>query len=193
MAFHKVHARKASSRWRALKFLAIVVLLWPAPSSLFAAPCPDADIVKRAADALMAAARAGSPPQFADALRTYADLDSITMFALGKHRKLLPDEQREELVALTTLYVSRTFNNFRLKFKAESIQIEDCRDDLVRSVMKFRGHQGKQIVLWRMKDARVADVNLQNVWMGQLLRTEFYRLLAESNGNFKALLSSLTQ
>lgn len=172
----------------AIKAVALVLIL---TVSVGAARCPEARVVERAADALMAAARAGSPSQFAHAMRTYADMNAITLFALGKYRDRLPAAKRAQLVSLTTAFVSRTFNDFRLKFKAQSMVVEDCRDGTVRTVFKFRGVLGKQPVIWRLRGGRVFDVNLQSIWLGQLLRTEFYRVMAENHGDINALLRHL--
>lgn len=172
----------------AIRAVALVLIL---SVSLGATRCPEARVVERAADALMAAARAGSPSQFARAMRTYADMNAIALFALGKHRDRLPAAKRAQLVSLTTSFVSRTFNDFRLKFKAQSMVVEDCRDGTVRTVFKFRGVLGKQPVIWRVKNGRIFDVNLQSIWLGQLLRTEFYRVMAENQGDINALLRHL--
>lgn len=156
-----------------------------------AASCPDAKVVEKAGNAMIAAAKAGSPSQFADAMRTYGDMDAITMFALGKHKTALPAARRGELVALTASFLARTFNDFRLKFRADSIAIEDCRDNTVRTEMRFLGQQGKQPVIWRIKNGRVSDVNVQNVWLAQLLRTEFSRIMVKNNGDINALIRQL--
>ncbi len=156
-----------------------------------AARCPEAEIVKQAGAALMAAAHAGSPSRFAGALRTYANMDAITMFALGKYRSKLPSSKRRQLVSLTTSFISRTFNDYRLKFKARSMEVRDCRRGRVTTMFKFLGVQGKQPVIWRLKRGRIVDVNLQNVWLAQLLRTEFYRVMAESQGDIDALFRHL--
>ena len=153
--------------------------------------CPEVEIVKQAGTALMAAARAGSSSQFARALRTHADMDTITMFALGKHRNKLPSSKRRQLVSLTTSFISRTFNDYRLKFKAKSMEVEDCRRGTVRTMFKFLGVQGKQPVIWRLEGTRIVDVNVQNIWLAQLLRSEFYRVMAESSGDIDALFSHL--
>ena len=153
--------------------------------------CPEAEIVKQAGAALMAAARAGSPSQFAGALRTHADMDTITMFALGKHRNKLPPSKRRQLVSLTISFISRTFNDYRLKFKAKSMEVEDCRHGTVRTMFKFLGVQGKQPVIWRLEGTRIVDVNIQSIWLAQLLRSEFYRVMADNRGDFDALFSHL--
>jgi ABC-type transporter MlaC component len=124
-------------------------------------------------------------------LRNHADMSSIALFALGKYRKSLPAGKQAEFVALTTDYVSRTLNDFRLKFRADSISIRDCSGDTIESVIFFLGGKGNQPVLWRIKGSKVADVNVQNVWLAQLLRTNLTGILDKNNGDFGKLFAEM--
>lgn len=179
-------SRHAISSAVTVLFLALV-LSGPA----VAARCPGAEVVQRAAAALMTAARAGSASQFARTLEAYANMDAIAMFALGKYRDRLPASKRRQFVSLTTSFVSRTFNDYRLKFKAQSMEVSDCRFGTVRTIFRFRGVQGKQWVIWKLQGGRVSDVNLQHIWLSQLLRTELYRVMADNQGNIDALFRHL--
>ena len=159
------------------------------PSS--AATCPESAVVERAGTKMIEAAKAGSPAAFSRALQNYADMNSIALFALGKYRKLLPNGKQAEFVALTTDYVSRTLNDFRLKFRAESISIKDCDGETIKSVIFFLGGKGNQPVIWRVKGSKVADVNVQNVWLAQLLRTNLTGILDKNDGNFGKLFDEM--
>ncbi len=172
----------------------VVVFSFAANAPARAAQCPEAAVAQRAAEALMAASRSGSPSAFASALRSYADMNAITTFALGKNRSLVPAGKRGDLVAATTSYISRTFNDYRLKFRAESITIKGCGSGgLVQTNMYFLGGKGNQPVDWRVKGSKVVDVNVQNVWLGQLLRTNFQDILDRNDGSANALLRELKQ
>jgi hypothetical protein len=57
--------------------------------------------------------------------------------------------------------------------------------------MYFLGGKGNQAVLWRMKGNRVADVNVQNVWLAQLLRDNVTGILDRNNGDYRDLLAEL--
>ncbi len=113
------------------------------------------------------------------------------MFALGRYRSGMPGSLRDDYVAALTSYVSRTLNDFRLKFRAESIKVKDCNGAIVNSNMYFLGGKGNQAVLWRMKGNRVADVNVQNVWLAQLLRDNVTGILDRNNGDYRDLLAEL--
>jgi phospholipid transport system substrate-binding protein len=157
----------------------------------FAATCSQSGLVERAGNAMIEAAKSGSPAAFSGALRSYADMGSIAMFALGKYRKNLPAGKQAEFVALTTDYVSRTLNDFRLKFRADSITVRDCDGDKIESVIFFLGGKGNQPVIWRVKGSKVADVNVQNVWLAQLLRTNLTGILDKNNGDFGKLFAEM--
>jgi ABC-type transporter MlaC component len=179
---------RATAAFAAVLFL--ILVLDPSPAR--AATCPEAAVAQRAAEALMAASRSGSPSAFASALRSNADMNAITTFALGKNRSKVSAGKRGELVSATTSYISRTFNDYRLKFRAESITIKSCGSGgLVQSNMFFLGGKGNQPVDWRIKGGKVVDVNVQNVWLGQLLRTNFQDILDRNNGDANALLREL--
>jgi ABC-type transporter MlaC component len=115
----------------------------------------------------------------------------IATFALGKYQSKLPASRRGEYVSLTTDYIARTLNDFRLKFRAESIKITNCRGDTIESLLYFLGGKGNQKALWRIKGNRVADVNVQNVWLAQLLKTDFVGVIDKGGGDIDALFAYL--
>lgn len=140
---------------------------------------------------MIKAAQAGSASEFSSALKKYANMDAIAMFALGKHRKLLPAARKSEFVSLTTSFVSRKFNDYRLKFRANDIIPVNCNGSMVRTQLNFLGNKGPQPVLWRMSGNRVADVNVQGVWLGQLLRTNFEDVLSKNPNGIDALFAHM--
>jgi ABC-type transporter MlaC component len=156
-----------------------------------AAGCPEEAIAQRAGSDMIAAAKAGSAQGFASALQTHADMTAITVFALGKHRKSLPNARLGELVTATTSFVSRTFEGYRLKFRAESQKITACRGDKVVGKLYFLGGKPEQSITWRFKNRRVVDVNIQGVWLSQLLRKNFDTTINEANGDINALFAAL--
>lgn len=171
--------------------LAAGIVALSAPVTSYAATCAQSAVAERAGNAIIQAAKSGSPAAFSGALRSYADMGSIAMFALGKYRQNLPAGKRDEFVSLTTDYVSRTLNDFRLKFRAKSITVRNCSGDTIESVIFFLGGKGNQPVIWRVKGSKVADVNVQNVWLAQLLRTNLTGILDKNNGNFDKLFAEM--
>lgn len=157
------------------------------------ATCADAPVAEKAGAAFISAARSGSAEAFSQALGTHADMPAIMTFALGKHRKLLPESEAEPFAELTKVYIARAFTEYRMKFKAGGLTINGCRGGLVQSTFEPLGVSRPHAVQWRVKDGKVVDVNVQNIWLGQLLRSQFAAVLNKSGGDLGALKAKLAK
>ena len=96
--------------------------------------CPEVEIVKQAGTALMAAARAASPSQFARALR------DPRRHGYRNHVRTWQAPQQTSLLKEAPARVAHKLRSFRapsmttrLKFKAKSMEVEDCRRGTVRN------------------------------------------------------------
>ena len=113
-------------------------------------------------------------------------MDQITLFALGRYQNQLHPNRRAELTSLTSRYVSSTLADFAAKFKGTGIKAIECRSGEV--VSRFnRGAKGAQRVTWRLSGSKIIDVNIQNVWLGQLLRDNFATVIKQGGGTIDAL------
>jgi len=153
--------------------------------------CPQAAIALKAGTALIAAARAGSPSRFAHAFKRYADMPRIARFGLGRHRMALRPSRHAAFTQSVTILISRTFNQYRLKFRADSIEFVDCRGAKVYTRMFFLGGRGHRPVIWRFRGNRVTDVNVQNLWLGQLLRDYINGEMKKHNGDIEAVMREM--
>ena len=156
-----------------------------------AAPCAAGKVAERAGNAFVKAARSKSSSAFAGALRSHADMRSIALFALGKHRKKLPKSSEGTYVKLTSRYVSRTLASFSKKFRANSVETVRCRGKTVEARLNQLGGRPPQKVLFRIKGSKVSDVNVQNVWLAQLLRSNFSSVLKKGGNNISVLFAHL--
>ena len=50
--------------------------------------------------------------------------------------------------------------------------------------------KGERIV-WKLRRGRIVDVNFRGIWMAQLLRSRFRRMLAESDHDVQAFIARL--
>ena len=164
-----------------------------APAAHGAEVCAKSKIAETAGNAMIKAAKAGSAEGFSNALKKYANMDAIAMFALGRYRKDLPSSRRAEFVSLTTSFVSRRFNDYRLKFRADSIIPVSCNGDMVRTQLHFLGGKPPQPVIWRVSGNRIADVSVQGIWLGQLLRTNFDNVLSKIPSGIEALFAHIKE
>jgi len=155
-----------------------------------ATSCPGSDLAMQAGRAFVAAARTGRASDFASALSKYADMHRIALFALGRYRKSLPAGETNEFVHLTSRYVANTLADFARKFRATRISLIECRGGNVATRLEF-GARPAQRATWRIAQGKVVDVNVQRVWLAQLLRDNFVGILRKAGGNMAILMSNL--
>lgn len=155
-----------------------------------ASACQGAQVADAAGAAFLSAAKQGSVSAFSNALSTYADMGKITLFALGRYQNQLHPGRRTELTRLTSRYVSSTLAGFAKKFRGTSIHAIECRPGEVISRFN-RGARGAERVTWRLDGNKVTDVNIQNVWLGQLLRDNYSTVIKQGGGSIDALFHHL--
>jgi len=161
------------------------------PGRAFAATCGGEATVEKAGAALIKAATTGTVGDFSRVLGSYSNMKSIALFALGKHQNSQPPGRLQEFVGLTSGFIARTFNDYRLKFKAESLTVLDCRAGVIHTKLDALGNSRTHPVLWRLTGGKIVDMNIQNIWLSQLLRTKFNEVLSKSNGQIDALFDQL--
>ncbi len=172
----------------AVALMLAVTVPW---STAEAAPCAAGALAERAGKAFVTAAKSRSSSAFAGALRKHVDMRSVSLFALGKYRKKLPKASEREFVQLTSRYIARTLTDFSRKFRASSVEAVRCRGGTVESKLNQLGGRPPQKVLWRIKGGKVRDVNVQNVWLAQLLRSNYASVIKKGGGRISALFSHL--
>ena len=155
-----------------------------------AAGCSESAVVLEAGNAFLAAAHTHRASDFADALARYTDMNKIALFALGKYRSSLPAERTGEFVLLTSNYVANTLADFALKFRATGISLIDCRGDQIATRLSFGAAAAKRAT-WRVAGGKIIDINVQNVWLAQLLRDNYTGILNRAGGNMAILFSNI--
>jgi ABC-type transporter MlaC component len=167
--------------------LAAMTGVGPVPGAF---ACQEGQLANEAGAAFLKAARSASPKDFASALSAHTDMQKITLFALGKYRSQLPPARQSQLVKLTTRYVSTTLADFALKFRGSAIKTIECKPGQVISRLEFLNKPAKR-VLWRFNGSKVVDVNVQNVWLAQLLRDNYASIIQKGGGKIDALFAHL--
>jgi ABC-type transporter MlaC component len=152
--------------------------------------CEGAQVANAAGAAFLQAADQGSAGAFSQALSSYADMDKITIFALGRYQNQLHPNRRAELTNLTSRYVSTTLADFAKKFRGTGIEAIQCRPGEVISRFS-RGARGAERIVWRVSGDKVTDVHVQNVWLGQLLRDNYASVIQRGGGSIDALFHHL--
>lgn len=154
-------------------------------------------VIKAGAD-LIQAAKSGSASAFRSLLRSYIDVTNMALFALGKFRRKLPEDQHEEYISLVESFMVHTLTQFGRKFKGRTFEVVNARKTgsgiTVQSNLKFLGGK-KQKVTWKLvgggDNYRVADINFQGVWLAGLLRSTFVDLIKKNGNNIDGLMAYL--
>ena len=128
---------------------------------------------------MIQAAQNGSAQSFYAVLNEHADMEQIALLSLGQYRKLLPPDQKDAFVGLVATFISKTLADNYRKFRASSVVVTGAKPQgnsiNVETSLKFLGGRPAQKVIWRVAagdgDCRVIDVNVTNVWLGQLLKS----------------------
>jgi ABC-type transporter MlaC component len=171
-------------------FAASLTLAWCLATAALA--CPAEPFVRNAGQAFMAAAASKSPAAFTNAAARYADLRSISFFALGQYRGQLPKAKEAQYLALTRKFMGAFMAYYGSKFSGSGVTIVSCQGMLVNA--KFTG--GQKIV-FRLSKAgngfRVQDVSVSSVWLAQQMRSKFTGVIRKNGGKIDALLEYLAR
>jgi ABC-type transporter MlaC component len=180
---------------RILRTLLAVFMLVAGVSTAAAAPqCDAADFVIGAGNAIDRAARARSPAAFSAAAARYTDLHAISLFALGRYRKLLPNSRQAEYMALTRKFMGRFMAEHATKFRAANLRIVDCTGTPSARTVSARLASGHRVIfkLYHTRSGyRIRDMNVESIWLAQQLRSTFTGVINRGNGNINSLLTYL--
>ena len=168
-----------------LLFLAFLFGTTPEVRARPAASCAATKVVMRAARDFMRAGKSGSPAALARALKRHVHMRRVMLFALGRHARRLSPAQKALYIRRATRYASRQLAQVGRGVKGGKVKILSCRGD--RVVTRVGGNK----VIWKIRGGRIIDVNFRGMWMAQLLRGRFRRMLRESNNNMATFLARL--
>jgi len=147
--------------------------------------------VARVADEVLAAARASDAIRFSYLVNRYSAIDEIALFALGRYRRRLPAQHKDEYLQLARDFVTEMFTKNAGALAGEHIRIIKSVGDIVDAEIVFANGRTMP-VKWRLIRAsgsyRVFDVNVSGVWLGITMQSAFGSILGETGGDFRALI-----
>ena len=131
------------------------------------------------------------------------DIDGIGFYTLGKHRKNLSDNQREEYKRIFREYFLKSFSNRLVEYTEAKIVVisEDIKNEkytIVKSKLLATSSRPEVSIDWRVytKDPvkpLVRDLIIEGLSLARTQREEFNSIISNNNGDINALLSSLEQ
>ncbi|MEM7427302.1 MAG: ABC transporter substrate-binding protein [Pseudomonadota bacterium] len=157
---------------------------------LEAQACGAKGFVREVSGKMLGAAKAGSVDKFRSLIKTYADVGAIGKFALGKHRKLVPASRRKAYEKGMLEFMAKTLAEYGKKFRAIEVEVGRCAGEKVNARL-IRSSGRAQPVIYKVKKKgskyKVVDLQVQNVWLGPLMRTTFNDVIKKGGGNIAAL------
>ena len=131
------------------------------------------------------------------------DIDGIGFYTLGKHRKNLSDNQREEYKRIFREYFLKSFSNRLVEYTEAKIVVisEDIKNEkytIVKSKLLATSSRPEVSIDWRVytKDPvkpLVRDLIIVGLSLARTQREEFNSIISNNNGDINALLSSLKE
>ena len=182
-----------SSR-RTLLIMASMTLLASAVTPALAASAtvkPAEELVDKAANAFLDAVRNGSHREdFARVFDRYVSMEAIAMFALGKHRRRLPPDQRGDYVELVRTMLLNTVTKHGKQVRGRAFVVTGSRGSTVSGYIQHDGDHRTDVDM-RLAGGRIADIRVEGIWLAFVLRQEFNRIIDNGNGDIAAIFDYL--
>ena len=129
------------------------------------------------------------------------DIDGIGFYTLGKHRKKLNENQKNEYRRIFRDYFLKSFSNRLVEYKEAKIVVisEDIKNEnytIVKSKLLATSSRPEITIDWRVytKDPSkpiIRDIIIEGLSLARTQREEFNSIIMNNGGDFKALFSSL--
>ena len=184
--FHLDLGKKAASVAAAIAVMIGVLLVSPS----LAEACGAKGFLKEVSGKMLGAAKSGSVGKFRNLIKNYADVGAIGKFALGKHQKLVKSSHRKAYEKGMLEFMAKTLADYGKKFRAIDVEVGRCAGNKVNARL-IRSSGRAQPVIWKVKKKgskyKVVDLQVQNVWLGPLMRTTFNDVIKKGGGSIAAL------
>ncbi len=155
--------------------------------------CQAGTFVNSAAISLMRAANNGSAGALTAAVASFSDINAIALNALGPYRNKLSKVRQGEYLQRAKVYIGKFLAENAKRFKGTGITIKSCR--IAGGVLLVESRLGDGArVLWKIEERgtyRVQDVNVQQVWLVQQLRTNFVYKIRQNHENVDKFVDQL--
>ena len=131
------------------------------------------------------------------------DIDGIGFYTLGKHRKILSDEQKDEFKKIFRDYFLKSFSSRLVEYKEAKIVVisEDVKNEkytIVKSKLIATSNRPEVLIDWRVytKDPSkplIRDLIIEGLSLARTQREEFNSIIVNNDGDINALFTSLRE
>ena len=131
------------------------------------------------------------------------DIDGIGFYTLGKYRKSLNDDQKNEFKEIFREYFLKSFSTRLVEYKEAKIVVisEDVKNDkytIVKSKLLATSNRPEVTIDWRVytKDPSnplIRDLIIEGLSLARTQREEFNSIIMNNGGDINALFTSLKE
>ena len=131
------------------------------------------------------------------------DIDGIGFYTLGKHRKSLNNEQKDEFKKIFRKYFLKSFSTRLIQYKEAKIvviseDIKSAKYTIVKSKLLATSNRPEISIEWRVytKDPSkplIRDLIIEGLSLARTQREEFNSIIMNNGGNISALFTSLKE
>ena len=131
------------------------------------------------------------------------DIDGIGLYTLGKHRKNLNDDQKDDFKKIFREYFLKSFSTRLVEYKEAKIVVisEDIKNEkytIVKSKLLATSSRPEVAIDWRVytKDPSkplIRDLIIEGLSLARTQREEFNSIIVNNNGDINALFTSLKE
>ena len=129
------------------------------------------------------------------------DINGIGSYTLGKHRKVLTDDQKNQYQKIFRNYFLKSFSNRLVEYKEAKIVVisEDIKNEkytIVKSKLVATSSRPEISIDWRVytKDPNkplIRDLIIEGLSLARTQREEFNSIILNNDGNINALFDVL--
>ena len=131
------------------------------------------------------------------------DIDGIGFYTLGKHRKNLSDDQKDEFRKIFREYFLKSFSTRLVEYKEAKIVVisEDVKNEkytIVKSKLLATSNRPEVAIDWRVytkepSEPLIRDLIIEGLSLARTQREEFNSIIMNNSGDINALLISLKE
>ena len=131
------------------------------------------------------------------------DIDGIGFYTLGKHRKSLNDDQKDEFKKIFRDYFLKSFSTRLVEYKEAKIVVisEDVKNDkytIVKSKLLATSNRPEVSIDWRVYTKNpskplIRDLIIEGLSLARTQKEEFNSIIINNNGDVNALFTSLRE
>ena len=131
------------------------------------------------------------------------DINGLAFYTLGKHRKSLDDNQKNEFVKIFNQYFLKSFSNRLIEYKDAKIVVisEDIKNEkytIVKSKLLATSKRPEVSIDWRVytidpNKPLIRDLIIEGLSLARTQREEFNSIIVNNKGDVNALFSNLKE